>query len=287
MLLREEQEEAGAGDPMLALMLSADRGLPGGGRMAGEREGGDRRRRQLKSRAGTTEEGNPLRPSQHLHSGQRHRHRRQRQSLPPPLPGGAAAAARTLLPLLLAVIFIGELIKLPLPPFYYKAGRSKRRGGKFSALAQDRKWKRGRKVFKPNFSAVFLFSSLLHCANCNSSATFFLALVCARVVKPNSSVSPRQHFCLSHPLPSSPCSQNTYSLFPSSLPLFFLFFWRVALGIPDSPQSFLARQKRGGKYVHNRVEGGGRFWYIQPEKSQVMYSPHDTFCRGGGGERRA
>ncbi len=27
--------------------------------------------------------------------------------------------------------------------------------------------------------------------------------------------------------------------------------------------------------------------YVQPEKSQVMYSPHDTFCRGGGGERRA
>ena len=118
MLLREEQEEAGR-DPMLTLMLSSDRGLPGGWRMAGEREGEDRRRRQLKSRAGTTEEGNPLLLSQHLHSGQRHRHRRQRQSLPPPLSGGAAAAAaaRTLLPLLLAVIFIGELIKLPPPLF--------------------------------------------------------------------------------------------------------------------------------------------------------------------------
>ncbi len=40
--------------------------------------------------------------------------------------------------------------------------------------------------------------------------------------------------------------------------------------------------------MHNRVEEGvGLYIYIQPGKSQVMYSPHDTFCRGGGGERRA
>ncbi len=122
--------------------------------MAGEGGGEDRRRRQLKSRAGAEEEGNPLHPSQHLHSGQRHRHRRQRQSLPPPLPGGAAAAARTLLPLLLAVIFIGELIKLP-PSFYYGAGRS-------VGAENFRRWLRivngkdGRK-FSSRFSAVFCF----------------------------------------------------------------------------------------------------------------------------------
>ncbi len=137
--------------------------------------------------------------------------------------------------------------------------------------------KRG-ESFPAPFFCSFLFSSLLHCANCSSSATWFLY---AHEWSNPTLLSPTYSATLLLLSPPSffPCSQNTYSLFPSSLPFpFSFFFWRVALGIPDSPESFFWLDKKGGgkggKYVHNRVEEGvGLYIYIHSQKRAKLCIP--------------